>query len=209
MSGLNGISRNYLAYRSAITKEEGRLSGEAKKAEAAHSKQLVDLAARELSLAEAIMAMKIMFADERLIAITREILETAAVVVENEAKREIGSYQADIQPFIDWPELAQSTKDDRVLQGYSENDPGLRDGTMRESISHHVEVAGASEGVAIIGSNDQHLEWFELGTNKQPPRSVLGSALVHKTKSVTRIIGQRWAGALVGKEVFDGSLPIE
>ncbi|MDE2354946.1 MAG: hypothetical protein KGL17_07985, partial [Betaproteobacteria bacterium] len=98
----------------------------------------------------------------------------AAIVIEAEAKSEIGTYQEGAGPFVAWQELADSTKRDRVAKGFTENDPGLRTGAMRDSIEH------ATDGAqAFVGSNDDHLVWFEQGTRTQPPRSVLGLAAVN------------------------------
>src|SRR4051812_36859265 len=93
-------------------------------------------------------------------------LEKAAVLVERRTKDKIGEYQDQAGPFIAWPELADATKADRVRQGYSEDEPGLRTGEMRDSIVHVV-----ADGEAQVGSNDDKMVWFELGTSKQPPRS--------------------------------------
>lgn len=117
-------------------------------------------------------------------------MERACRVVEAEAKREIGTYQEG------WAELADSTKADRVRLGYSENDPGLRSGEMRDSIGH---VVGHNEGV--VGSDDDKLVWFELGTDKQPPRSVLALAAMHKSKEVAHILGAGVHAALAGSSV--------
>ena len=133
----------------------------------------------------------------------RTAMERACRVVEAEAKREIGTYQDAAAPFAGWAELADSTKEDRVRLGFSENDPGLRTGEMRDSIGH---VVGENEGV--VGSNDDKLVWFELGTDKQTPRSVLGMAAVHKVEDVARILGEGVRAALVGKGVHNGSMAI-
>ena len=133
----------------------------------------------------------------------RTAMERACRVVEAEAKREIGTYQDAAAPFAGWAELADSTKEDRVRLGFSENDPGLRTGEMRDSISH---VAEHAEGV--VGSNDEKLVWFELGTEKQPPRSVLGMAAVHNVEDVARILGEGVRAALIGKGVHNGSMAI-
>lgn len=120
----------------------------------------------------------------------RIALERAARLVETEAKHVLGTYE------YGWPQLAPSTQAQRVQQGYPANEPGLRSGDMRDSITH---VADHKE--AQVGSNDQHLVWFELGTVKQPPRPVLQGALVHKTDEVLEIIGRQVVGALAGESV--------
>ena len=130
-------------------------------------------------------------------------LEHAAKIVEAEAKREIGHYQEGAGPFGAWPELADRTQNDRSKAGFSPNDPGLRSGKMRDSIGHAV---GHHE--FVVGSNDDHMVYFELGTEKQPPRSVLGMAAVHKGAEVAHVIGQGVVQSLVGPGVFNGELPI-
>jgi HK97 gp10 family phage protein len=156
---------------------------------------------REMSLAQFIGHLG-MF-ETRMRTEERHALERAAKLVEAESKAEIGHYQGEAPPFTAWAELADSTKEDRVKQGFTENDPGLRTGEMRDSISHAV---GDKE--AVVGSNDEKLVWFELGTEKQPPRSVLGTAAVHKGRQVAEIMGGAVVKALVGDEVANRLLPI-
>jgi hypothetical protein len=134
-------------------------------------------------------------------------LERAAVIVEAEAVHEIGTYQDEAQPFVPWAELADSTKDQRVALGYTENDPGLRSGEMRASIEHTV-TRGPGEKEAHVGSDDDKMVWFELGTEKQPPRSVLGGAMVRKTDEVLEVLGEGFVSALIGEGVVGGSLQI-
>lgn len=106
-------------------------------------------------------------------------LELASQIVEKEAKHVLGTYD------YGWPQLAETTKEDRVRKGFTENDPGLRSGEMRESIEHTV---FATE--AFIGSNDDHLVYFDIGTSKQPPRPVLLAAAIKKEDQVLDAIGR-------------------
>jgi hypothetical protein len=135
--------------------------------------------------------------------INHAAMERACLVVEKEAKREVGTYQDGQGQIAGWAELADSTKDDRVRQGYSENDPGLRSGEMRDSIGHAV-----SENEGVVGSNDEKLVWFELGTSKQPPRSVLALAALHKGEAVAKILGHGMTASLLGKGVHNGSFEL-
>lgn len=137
-----------------------------------------------------------------------EALTAAAKIVEKEAKSEIGHYQSGGGQFAPWAELADYTKDERVRLGFSENDPGLRNGDMRDSIGHKIDVPILGHAEAVVGSNDDHLVWFELGTPHQPPRSVLGLAAHNKAPEVVEIIGGFVVKALVGKDVHNGSMPI-
>lgn len=133
----------------------------------------------------------------------RHAMEKAAQLVEREAKRRTGEYHDASGPFAGRAELAPSTKEDRLRRGFTENDPGLRTGKMRDSIQH---TSNANE--AAIGSNDRNLVFFELGTEKQPPRSVLGSAAAEKGEQVAAILGDGVMTALIGESVSGGKFLI-
>lgn len=119
----------------------------------------------------------------------------AAKIIQAEAKAEIGHYQDQAGPFSAWRELADRTKADRLRKGFTENDPLLRTGEMRDSVETtvHATAIGAE---AAIGSNSQIAEWQELGTSKMPPRSFLGGAAVRKGEEATGTILEA-IGALV------------
>jgi hypothetical protein len=145
-------------------------------------------------------------------AANRKGLEIAARLVERTAKKKIGEYQDAAGPFVGWAELADSTKDDRVRLGFAENDPLLRTGELRAAITHESEM-GVTEGTAIIGVKESSpvadiAEWQELGTVKIPPRSFLGGAAADCEEKIHEILGRAAVAALVGEEVFEGSLPI-
>ena len=129
----------------------------------------------------------------RLAAAEYSAMERAAKLVQAETRHEIGTYQSDAGPFAAWAELADSTKQDRVRQGFTENDPGLRTGEMQASIGYAVGVREAA-----VGSDEEKMEWFELGTSKQPPRSALGGAAFRKAPEVAQILGQSAVMALLG-----------
>jgi len=120
-------------------------------------------------------------------------LERAARLIEAEAKEEIGVYQGAAGPFQQWKELADATKADRLAHGYSENDPLLRSGEMRDSISHAV---GKDE--AVVGSNSLIAVYQELGTSRIPARSFLGGAAARKAGEVANILGHAALLGLVG-----------
>ncbi len=128
-------------------------------------------------------------------------LEHAAKLVADEARREVGTYQDAAGPFAAWPELADATKADRLRHGFSENDPLLRTGEMRDSIGHAI---GDKE--AAIGSNNEKAVWQELGAAKIPPRSFLGGAAVRKAEDVARILGAAPVIALVGSGAVSRAL---
>jgi hypothetical protein len=118
----------------------------------------------------------------------REALEKACVVVEDEAKRVLGTYD------YGWPELAEATQTEREKQGYSANDPLLRTGELRDSIEHHVIDSREAE----VGSNNDAAVYAELGTITEPPRPFLSGAAAHKGQEVADIIGEEVVKVLLG-----------
>lgn len=124
-----------------------------------------------------------------------EGLELAAIILEREAKREFGHYQDAAGPFPEWAELAESTKEDRLAKGYSENEPLLRDGTLRDSIEH--EAHGLE---ATVGSTSDIMPYHEFGTSKMPARPVLGIALYRRADEIGKLIGAYSVQGLIGAD---------
>ena len=123
-----------------------------------------------------------------------DALEAACVVIEDEAKRVIGTYD------YGWPPLAPSTVADRVSKGFAPDEPLLRTGAMRDSIEHKVD--GDS---GFVGSNDDKAVWQELGTSKIPPRSFLGGAAAHTGREAADAAAHkgREAADAAGLKVFE------
>jgi phage gpG-like protein len=111
-------------------------------------------------------------------------LEKAAVMVEEEAKSVIGTYE------YGWPSLAEST-----LKRKAADTPLLETGEMRDSIEHTV-----THDLATIGSDNDKALWQELGTSRIPPRSFLGGALSHKADEIVDKIGQDIVKVIEGKK---------
>jgi hypothetical protein len=116
------------------------------------------------------------------------ILERCGKLVTHEVYRVIGTYE------YGWPQLAETTQDERASQGFEPNDPLLRTGRMRDTIWYKV---GHDE--VQIGSDDKILAWQELGTSRIPPRPVLEGALKQKTPEVLKVIGRAVVGKLSGE----------
>ena len=117
-------------------------------------------------------------------------LEAVGSKIEHDAKEIIGHYQrSDTGPFPAWDELAASTKADRVSKGFSENNPLLRTGELRDSIGH--EVRGHS---VAIGSDLDIAIYQEMGTATIPPRPFLRIAAFRSKK---------WLGQLYAKTLRD------
>lgn len=132
---------------------------------------------------------------------TQHGLKAAAELLERQAKAEFGTYQQAIGPFDAWAELADATKADRVARGFTENDPLLRSGELRDGIKHEVE-----DWEATIGSEDPVMLFQELGTENMPPRPVLGTALWLNIDKIQQLVGFAAASGFVGGEPIDPSL---
>lgn len=116
-------------------------------------------------------------------------LEKAAVIVETEAKAEIGNYQGAAGPFAAWAPLKPET----IARKVNGDTPLLETGEMRDSIEHMVQ--GNS---AYVGSNNEKALWQENGTSRGiPPRSFLGGAAVRKSPDVVAAVGQTIQAYLV------------
>ena len=128
-------------------------------------------------------------------------LEKAAVKVEKTAKAKLGHYQEASGTFNAWAELADSTKKERVAQGYTENDPLLRSGNLKDSITHetnHLE--------AIIGTNIDYAIDMEAGSKKSPPRPFLAPALFENVETIKEIVGSATMGVMLGNRRFKVSV---
>jgi HK97 gp10 family phage protein len=144
----------------------------------------------------------------------RKALDKCARIVEKRAKEKIGEYQAQAGPFIAWQELADSTKADRESKGFPENEPLLRTGDMRESISRSLSTSGLE---AQIGSDSDIAVFQELGTSKMPPRSFLGGAMAESLPEIKAVLADSLVGmltvtnvetALLGDGVVSGGIKI-
>lgn len=142
------------------------------------------------------MVLKLAAAEVAIHTNARAALERVAVKVEETAKSEFGAYQPAVDQFPAWAELAESTKEERVRLGYTENDPLLRSGETRDGIGHRVE-----ELEAEIGSDSDILVYHEFGTANMPPRPVLGPALARNEEAIVNELG----GAVVAG-LLEGSL---
>jgi phage gpG-like protein len=132
-------------------------------------------------------------------------LEAAATYIEDEAKRKFGVYQNAVGPYPAWPELADSTKEDREERGYEPNNPLYRSGDLMHSITHKVEG-----DTAIIGSDSDVMVYQELGVpaSNLPARPVLGPAAFQSKAKVLALIEkgtEAWLGnkgALNKKSIY-------
>lgn len=134
------------------------------------------------------------------------ILDQAALIVEKEAKAEIGVRQGQAGPFKAWDPLADTTINGwgghpgKDALGFSPPDyePLLRQGDMRDSIQHTVKGHEAH-----VGSDSDVAVWQELGTVNMPARSFLGGAAVRKKHEVGKLVGQHVIMILTGRSVLN------
>jgi hypothetical protein len=108
------------------------------------------------------------------------------------AMEKFGHYQPGAGEIAEWQELAESTKEDRVAQGFTENDPLLRSGTLRDTTDTRV-----GDGVGYMGSDDPIMLYQEVGTAHIPPRSVYGLTGAQEAEHVANMVGRALASALV------------
>lgn len=126
--------------------------------------------------------------------VQREALTKAAKIICDEAKAEVGTYQGAAGNTPAWDPLSAATRADRVAKGFTEDDPLLRTGELRDSISF--EVTGDE---AVIGSDSPIAKFHELGTPTIPQRSFLAGAAYRKADEVVATIGSAIALTIAGK----------
>lgn len=126
----------------------------------------------------------------------KRALEQCAVLVERTAKQEIGTYQDAVGPFPAWPQLANSTQEERARLGFTPDDPLLRRGDLRDSIEHETE-----QFRTVIGSKSEIAAYQEFGTSRIPPRPFIGPAVVHNEKKIVKLLGGAVARGISGGQI--------
>lgn len=119
-------------------------------------------------------------------------LKKCAVAIEATANSEFGVYQGEVGAFAGWAPLADATQAARVALGYTPDDPLLRSGDLRESVSHQIDGLEA-----VIGSDSDIMVYQELGTDRIPPRAVLGPAAIRNKVLINRTLGHAVAEGLL------------
>lgn len=147
------------------------------------------------------MVEKLALAEVAIHAQTGRALERVAQQMERTAKSEFGTYQPEVGPFPEWAELAESTQEERVRLGFTANDPLQRTDELRDSISHE-----ASAQEAVVGSTSDIMPYHEFGTDRIPPRPVLGPAAVRNHDVIVQELGGAVVNGLVGRDVIHPSL---
>ena len=122
------------------------------------------------------------------------VLRRVAEQVQRDAKAKFGEYQEGGLGYLDWAPLAASTVAEKERLGFAPPDkPLLRTGRLRDSIDIRVDE---SAGEAQVGSNEDVMVWQELGTDRLPPRSVLGLTGAQTANRIEETVGPEIAAAL-------------
>jgi phage gpG-like protein len=103
-------------------------------------------------------------------------LEEACKIVQEEAKRVIGTYE------YGWPRLKPET----VVRKGGADTPLLETGALRDSIEYTVDRDNLT---AWVGSDDPIAPYQELGTVTIPARSFLAGAAMRKEAEIVRKTG--------------------
>ena len=111
-------------------------------------------------------------------------LNKACQVIEAKAKAKIGHYQSESGGFPEWEPLADSTEEEKERLGYPLGAPLLREGDLRDSITHEV---GLLE--AVVGSKSPIAAYQEYGTDRIPPRPFIGPAAFESKEVIFKILG--------------------
>lgn len=122
-------------------------------------------------------------------------LEDAAALLTEKARDNVGQYHDAVGPVPAWAPLADATKADRVSQGYTEDDPLLRSGELRDSIGHEV-----SGNTAWVGSTSDLAPLHEFGTSRMPPRPIFGTALYENISEVVHQVGLTATAKIQGRQ---------
>jgi len=126
-------------------------------------------------------------------------LERVARRIEGDAKAQIGHYQGPAGPFPAWAPLAESTEAEKARLGYRQDAPLLREGDLRDSITH--EVRGNE---AVVGSKSPIAAYQEFGTDKIPPRPFIGPAAVMNEHFIQQELGRATVEGLTGGQAIAG-----
>lgn len=105
-------------------------------------------------------------------AVTNHLGHEAGEVVKAAAHAKFGEYQDGVGGWPAWANLAERTVEERLRLGFTPDDPLLRSGELRDSVT----ISQDGE-TTVVGSANSVMLWQETGTDRGiPPRPVLGPA---------------------------------
>lgn len=130
-------------------------------------------------------------------AARRAALWEAARLIREDARAQIGHYQDAVGNYPAWEPLAESTEDEKARLGYETEAPLLREGDLRNSFRRSMD----GDDAVVIGSTDPVMEYHEFGTDKMPPRPVIGPAALKKMPEIQALLGTAIAAVIVGQRM--------
>jgi hypothetical protein len=116
-----------------------------------------------------------------------------------EAKYRIGHLQIGGGKFQSWPDLAESTKIDKLRLGFvfnSEYNPLYRTGELKDSIGY---VVNKAKKAVYIGSPSDIALYQEMGTDHIPARSFLGLTMYKEKHQIEFMLQQFLINWMSGK----------
>jgi hypothetical protein len=113
-------------------------------------------------------------------------LDQIGKIVTYVAKSKLGKYQPAIGPFAGWAALTEYTINERIEAGFTPNDPLLRSGHLRDSISYVAQYPKLVVGSPLPYAVDQELG---VEADRLPPRPFLGPAMFQTKADTMKVLG--------------------
>lgn len=132
----------------------------------------------------------------------QKAIAKATVKVQSDAIKKFGTYQPEVGPFNEWPQLAEATLKEKYKAGSQGDDPlighypngkknPLYPAPLRNSILSQVKGF-----YGIVGTNNPLGKWHEFGHPKLPARPFLRPALWENRDQIKTWIKEAIAIAL-------------
>jgi hypothetical protein len=144
-----------------------------------------------LGFAEHLVALEVAFHTK-----VHHALEDCLKVLQKDMKAQIGDYQDQAGPYEAWQPLADSTEARKALIGAPANAPLERFGKLKKSFKYETD---GLEG--IVGSTDPVMRYHEEGTDRAPPRPVVGPALWKNRDHIRGLCAQAAIETLTGNTI--------
>jgi hypothetical protein len=139
--------------------------------------------------------------------VSESIAEQSANLIRDDAKAKLGTYQPATGGFNAWAPLSLERQTERVLDGFTANEPLLASGQLRDAIEASLQPGGAAVGVphgphiepgGRIEDVGQIALEMETGSGGAPPRPFLGPAAFEAKPRVGKLAGRALVAWLVG-----------
>lgn len=144
-----------------------------------------------LAFAEHLVLLEAMVAVE-----LKEGLTHVLKVLKRDMIAQVGHYQDEAGPYGAWQPLTTATEAEKARLGAPANAPLERTGELKKSFHYETK-----ELEGVVGSTDPVMFEHEFGTNRAPPRPVVGPALYKNREAVQAIVGHALLVAIAGRRV--------